>query len=64
MTPIYTDEEKRQRVQASINYNKKNVRQIMLSLNVKTDADIIEKLDSTGNKQGYIKSLIRKDIQK
>lgn len=29
-----------------------------------TEADIIEKLDSVPNKSGYIKSLIRKDINK
>lgn len=34
-----------------------------LELNTANDADIIEKLDSTPNRQGYIKGLIRKDIQ-
>lgn len=28
------------------------------------DADIIEKLDEAGNKNGYIKTLIRNDIKK
>ena len=49
-------------VKASIKYNKANVKQIKLNLNLKTDADIIEALTSSGNMQGYIKSLIRKEI--
>lgn len=43
-------------------YEKTNTVQLHLKLNRNTDADILEKLDSVGNKQGYIKSLIRKDI--
>ena len=35
---------------------------IHLKLNKETDADIIEKLESCENIQGYIKSLIRADI--
>lgn len=45
-------------------YDKKNTVQIKMKLNRKTDADILEKLESVPNKQGYIKSLIRKDISK
>lgn len=43
-------------------YEKANTIQLHFKLNRNTDADILEKLDSVGNKQGYIKSLIRKDI--
>ena len=43
-------------------YNKKNTKQINIRLNKKTDEDIILKLERVGNKQGYIKELIRKDI--
>lgn len=43
-------------------YDEKNTKQIKVKLNYKTDADIIKKLDSTDNMQGYIKQLIRKDI--
>lgn len=32
--------------------------------NRKTDADILHRLDSVSNKQGYIKNLIRQDITK
>lgn len=49
-------------VKASIKYNQKNVKQVKLNLNLKTDADIIEALAASGNMQGYIKDLIRKDI--
>ena len=37
-------------------------RMIHLKLNKETDADIIQKLESSENIQGYIKSLIRADI--
>lgn len=39
------------------------VRMCGMKLNLKTDKDIIDKLTSTPNKQGYIKNLIRKDIK-
>ena len=44
-------------------YDKENTIQIRLKLNRKTDADIIEKLNSVDNKQGYIKRLIREDAK-
>ena len=43
-------------------YDKENTRQIILKLNLKTDADILDKLDAVENKQGYIKNLIRQDL--
>lgn len=49
------------KVKASMKYNKANVKQIKLSLNKKTDADVIAILDSKDNVQGYIKELIRND---
>ena len=52
------------RVKASMKYNEKNTKQIKFSFNLKTDADILEKLDSVPNKQGYIKELIRNDLKK
>ena len=48
---------------AQTKYDKVNTTQIRLKLNLKTDADILEKLASVGNKQGYIKALIRADIE-
>ena len=45
-------------------YDAKNTKQIRLKLNLKTDADILEHLSKVGNMQGYIKELIRADINK
>lgn len=45
-------------------YDAANTVQIKMKLNKKTDSDILEKLDAVESKQGYIKKLIRDDIQK
>ena len=47
---------------ATARYDKEHTRKILMKLNKTTDADILEKLDSIGNKQGYIKACIRKDL--
>ena len=53
------------RIRANAKYNAKNVRQFVLKFNIKTDADIIAVLDSIeGSKQGYIRRLIREDMQR
>lgn len=44
-------------------YDKAHRIQIALNLNRGTDADILEKLSSVPNKQGYIKQLIRADLR-
>ena len=49
---------------ANARYNEKMVKRYNFGLNIKTDADVIEQLDKQESKQGYIKGLIRKDIQK
>ena len=49
---------------ATARYDAKMTRQIKLKLNVETDKDILRKLDTVGNKQGYIKELILKDMEK
>lgn len=49
---------------AARRYDEKHTRQIVMKLNLKTDSDILEKLDSVENRQGYIKSLIRADMVK
>ena len=49
---------------AKIKHAKKNVKQISLKLNINTDKAILAKLNSLKNRQGYIKELILKDIQK
>lgn len=56
------DEKKKAHSKAAIKYNKTNVKQIKLNLNKKTDADIIAALEAAPNIQGYIKELIRKDL--
>lgn len=48
---------------AQMKYDAKATKQIRMKLNIKSDADILAKLDEVDNKQGYIKDLIRKDIK-
>lgn len=43
--------------------NKEKFRMVHLKLNRDTDTDVIDKLESVDNIQGYIKQLIRADIQ-
>lgn len=47
--------------EAQNRYDKTNTIQIRLKLNTKTDIDIIGKLNSVGNKQGYLKELMRRE---
>ena len=49
---------------AQAKYDKANTTQIILKLNKKTDADILEKLQGVDNRQGYIKELIRQDLER
>lgn len=51
------------RKRANAKYDKANTKQIILKLNLKTDADILARLESEENKQGYIKRLIRNDLE-
>lgn len=48
---------------AKIAWVKSNTVPLHIRFNKHTDADIIKKLDSVDSKQGYIKELIRKDLQ-
>ena len=43
-------------------YDAKATKQFKLKLNLKTDADIIARLEEVPSMQGYIKDLIRKDL--
>ncbi len=45
-------------------YDRKNSIGLYLKFNKKTDSDIIAKLASIKNRQGYVKRLIRDDIEK
>lgn len=49
---------------AQARYDAAHTVQVRLKLNKDTDADILGKLEAVGNKQGYIKGLIRSDIAK
>lgn len=49
-------------IEAQKRYNREKTKSVIIKLNKTTDADILAKLDTVGNKQGYIKDLIRNDI--
>lgn len=51
------------KIRANNKSNKINTKMICLRLSYNTDADIIKKLDEVDSKMGYIKELIRKDMQ-
>jgi len=48
---------------ANAKYDAANTIQVHMKLNKATDADIIERLRTISNVQGYIKALIRKDLE-
>lgn len=50
--------------QAQKRYHEENVVRIPFNLNKKTDADILAYLDTVHNRQGYIKALIREDMER
>ena len=52
-----TDAQKR----ASRKYNAANTKHVIIRLNKRTDADLLETLAARENVQGYIKALIRAD---
>ena len=51
------------KIRANNKSNKINTKMICLRLSYNTDADTIKKLDEVESKMGYIKKLIRKDMQ-
>ena len=57
-------ENKKKRLAYLREYDKENTIGIYLKLNRKTDADVIQRLRKEPNKQGYIKALIRADIER
>ena len=66
MTKIrLTESEKKERQRkASAKYDKENTVGVHLKLNKGSDADIIEMLNESGNKQGLIKKLLRENKKK
>lgn len=62
---MQTEEEKRRsHLNAVKKYKRKTEKQYLLQVNLKTDVDIITKMESVPNKNGYLKKLIRNDIGK
>ena len=49
---------------AKMKYTASHTKQFKCNFNLEYDADILAKLNSVSNKQGYIKELIRADIAK
>ena len=45
-------------------YDQANTARVYIKLNLKTDADILAKLDTVESRQGYIKKLIRDDLER
>ena len=63
MPPKYTAEEaRRAQNQAKARYDAVNAKHISMKFNVKTDADILARLQQEESVQRYIKRLIREDI--
>lgn len=52
----------KRRSEIQARYDAVNTKQYRLKLNLRLDADIIDRLDAVESKQGYIKGLIRKDL--
>ena len=50
-------------IRAQAKYDKNNTKQVMLKLNINSDADILAKLSNEKTKQGYIKELVRNDMR-
>lgn len=51
-------------IRAQKRYDAANTKQFHLKLNRNTDWDVIDKLNSVPSKQGYIKKLIRADLNR
>ncbi len=48
---------------ASAKYQASHIKQVKFTLNDRTDQDILRHLQDVSNIQGYLKSLIRKEIK-
>lgn len=56
-------ERRRAMYKTNSEWDKRNMRFINLKLNKRTDADIVAMLDAQENKTGYVRQLIRNDIE-
>ncbi len=63
---IYNTEEEARRARnaSKSRYDVENTRHIGLKFNVKTDADILARIETEESVQRYIKRLIREDISR
>ena len=55
---------KQQQRKAALKYQARSIQRTVVILSRNTDKDIIAKLEQVGNMSGYIKSLIRADINR
>lgn len=55
--------EKKTKHAAQSKYDKENTKRYVIKVMLRTESDIIQKLETITNKSGYIKNLIRQDIQ-
>ena len=55
---------RRQLTTARKKYQKESMMRLTLALNRKTDAELIARLEASGNKNGYMRRLMREDIEK
>lgn len=51
-------------LKAGYKYDMKNTKQVHLKFNRRTDEDVLARLDEVPSKQGYIKRLIREDLER
>lgn len=58
-----TPEARRARNIQSELWDKDNTKQVKFKFNLRTDADILSMLEAQDNVQGYVKRLIRADIE-
>ena len=59
-----TPEFKKRKIEYINKFNKDTYQQVMLHINKKTEADILAHLNTKKSKNGYIKDLIRKDMNR
>jgi hypothetical protein len=52
------------KIKRNIEYEKKNVVQVLVKINKNTESEILKHLEQQENKSGYIKQLILEDIAK
>lgn len=54
---------KRSGYAANIKYNKEHTRSVTIRFMINTESDLLNHINTQPNKSGYIKSLIKKDME-